>query len=217
VARTHGVDEVARIRWCAVAGLAACVAYPLAVFAPLPKLVVVVLAAFLGPLLAAGSWGLRMFVHLDRRRFAADLAAISNALAGALLTAMLLVQLAAKLRGAGGAPPEVVPVWLGLDVAWDVYVGLGTLMFGIAFFRHPRLGSLVGGSGIVLAVGLLAFNLYTFPEPPADAGLIDLGPFVGLWYMVATLVVLASLRWARAVVEERGEADPGAGPWELGK
>lgn len=168
------------------------------VFAPLPLELTVVLASSMGPLLGCASWGLREFLTLHRRALAADLAVASNALAGALLTAMLLVQLAVGVRSSEGPGRDAVSIWLGLDVAWDIYVGLGTLLFGLAAVRHPRLGRLVGSAGVVIAVGLLVLNLYTFPTPPAEAGLVDLGPAVGLWYLVVTVMVLRSLKWARS-------------------
>jgi hypothetical protein len=141
---------------------------------------------------------LREFLNLDRHRRVGDAAAMFNALAGALLTAMLLVQLAARLRENAPAP-DVVSVWLGLDVAWDVHVGLGTLLFAVGAFDHPRLGRVVGVTGVAIAAGLLALNLYAFPTPPAEAGLVDLGPMVGLWYLAVTVLAFRSLRWARSV------------------
>ena len=86
---------------------------------------------------------------------------------------------------------------LGLDVAWDVFICLGTLLFALNMIRHPRLGRIIGIIGIALAVGLFALNIYTFPTPPGEAGLFDLGPFVSLWYLVVSIMVLSSLKWAR--------------------
>jgi hypothetical protein len=193
-------DRLAVIRWGAAAGLATCAVYPLLIFAPLPPVPTVVLASSMGPLLGVASWGLREFLNLDRRRGIADAAAIANAIAGALFSAMILVQLAAGMRNEHPGT-DAVSMWLGLDVAWDVYVGLGTLLFAICALRHPRLGIAVGVGGVAIAIGLLALNLYTFPTPPANAGLVDLGPAVGLWYLVVTILVLASLRWARSMIE----------------
>lgn len=199
-------DHIAVIRWGAVAGLATCVVYPIMIFVPLPTLPTVVLAASMGPLLGVASWGLREFLNLEKRRPAADVAAISNAIAGALFSAMILVQLAAGIRSEDHPSADAVSIWLGLDVAWDVYVGLGTLLFAVCAFRHPRLGVVVGSAGIAIATGLLALNLYTFPTPPAEAGLVDLGPAVGLWYLVVTIMLLASLRWARSAIAQREAA-----------
>jgi hypothetical protein len=198
-------DSLAAIRWGAAAGLATCVVYPLLIFLPLPTVPTVVLASSMGPLLGVASWGFREFLNLDRRHRAADVAAASNALAGALFSAMILVQLAAGIRS-DHPSSEIVSVWLGLDVAWDVYLGMGTLLFAICSLRHPRLGSVVGGAGIAIAAGLLALNLYSFPTPPANAGLVDLGPAVGAWYLLVTVLLLRSLPWARSEMEERPQA-----------
>jgi hypothetical protein len=77
-------------------------------------------------------------------------------------------------------------------------VGLGTLLLAIAMLSHPRLGRIVGLAGIAVAVVLLAFNLYTFPTPPGDAGLFDAGPVVGLWYLVVSVLMLRAMPWVRA-------------------
>jgi hypothetical protein len=130
---------------------------------------------------------LREFINVDYRRLSSDLGAGANALAGALLSASLLVQLAVKDETGDGPAAELEAVWLGLDVAWDAYIGLGTILFGISALAHPRLGA-----------ALLVLNLASFPTPPANAGSIDIGPLVGLWYLAVTLVIFRSLSWVRA-------------------
>lgn len=127
-----------------------------------------------------------------------------NALAGALFAAMALVQMAVDYSLAQEKiSREVSAIWLGLDVAWDTYIGLGTLCFALAMLRHPRFGRVFAVSGLVIAVALLALNFYTFPTPPGEAGLVDLGPKVGLWYLAVTIQMWRSLAWAR------GRASPG--------
>lgn len=91
-------------------------------------------------------------------------------------------------------------VWLGLDVACDVYIGVGTALFGFSMLRHPRFGWVFGGGGIAIALALLCVTLYTFPAPPADAGLVDLGPALGVWYLAVTLRTWQSLDWAQGAV-----------------
>ncbi len=179
----------------AMAGLATCAVYPALIVGRLPTLAAVVLAAAMGPLLTIASIGLREFLNLFRPRLTADLGAIFNALAAALLTAMLLVQFAVGIKTADEPPREAVAVWLGLDMAWDVYLGLGTLFFAINALGHPRLGRIVGALGLVSASGLLALNLYSFPTPPAGAGLPDFGPVTGGWYLLVSLLLLRSRRW----------------------
>jgi hypothetical protein len=127
-------------------------------------------------------------------------AAAANAMAAVELTAMLLVQLAVK--SAEGRPaPAFTAIWLGLDVAWDLFVGAGTVLFGLALWRHPRFRPLTAGAGILVGLLLLVLNIGTFPKPPAEAGLFDAGPFVGLWYIFLS---------ARVLIVARGEAAPPA-------
>jgi hypothetical protein len=111
---------------------------------------------------------------------------------------MFLVQIAVKDVVGDDPAEEIEAVWLGLDVAWDVYIGLGTLLFALSALAHPRLGRVFGIAGILIAVLLLTLNLYSFPTPPADDGLIDTGPLVGVWYLVTVVVMFRSLAWARA-------------------
>ena len=190
-------DPVRTVNVGIVAGLATCIVYPALIVGRPPETVAVVLAAGMGPLLAIASWDLRQFLDLNRPRLTADLGAMFNALAGVLLTAMLLVQLAIGIRTADQPTREAEAVWLGLDVAWDVYIGLGTLFFALNALTHPRLGRVVGSLGILIALGLLAFNLVTFPTPPANAGLIDLGPLIGGWYLLVTVLIIRSRTWVR--------------------
>jgi hypothetical protein len=180
------------LRLLLLAGLAACLAYPLGVFAPLPDFVRTLLVAWFGPLLGLGSYGLFRALSLSRKRSVCGaLGAAANAIAGALFTSMILVQLAAGHRGEGKFAQAT---WLGLDVAWDMYIGIGTALFAVAACRHEWFGKVLGIAGLIIAVLLLALNLWTFPVPPANAGLFDAGPLVGAWYFAVTIAAFLGLR-----------------------
>lgn len=88
-------------------------------------------------------------------------------------------------------------LWLGWDVAWDVYILLGTTLFAWAMWTHPRLGRGFAITDILLAVLLLTFNLYTFPETPAESNLVDLESLVDLWHLAAIPPMWRALAWAR--------------------
>jgi hypothetical protein len=109
---------------------------------------------------------------------------------------MVLVQLAVRPRVPEGVG-DIGGVWLGLDVAWDIYIGLGTLAFGCAMLRHPRFGWPFAAPGLILGLLVVVLNLIPFPTPPAAAGSFDIGPFVGLWYLASTIQARRSLSWAR--------------------
>jgi hypothetical protein len=193
--------DLAEIRWIktgVVAGLCASLFYPVLLFAPLPLVATAAFGALLGPAIGIGSMGLRQLIRLHAESVAAALGAIHNVLAGCLFAAMVLVQLAVRAgvsdsMGSG----ELVGVWLGLDVAWDTYIGLGTIFFAWAMLGHPRFRWPFAVPGFALGLLVLLLNLHTFPSPPAEAGSVDVGPFVGLWYLAATVRAWGSLGWAR--------------------
>jgi hypothetical protein len=102
----------------------------------------------------------------------------------------------------------LAPVHLGIDVAWDLYIGVGTLLVAVAVRSHRAFGVSFGLTGAVAALALLVLNALTFPRPPANAGLVDVGPAIGLWYL-AVSVRLALLLRASRVSRPVAEAAPG--------
>lgn len=203
------------LRWVRVGifgGLCASVLYPVLLFVPLPLSMTAAVACLLGPAIGIGSLGLQRLIGLHAPSVAAVLGAIHNTLAGCLFTAMVLVQLAVRARSPAGAG-DLVGVWLGLDVAWDVYIGLGTLAFAWAMRRHPRFGWGFAGPGLAIGLLVIVMNLVPFPVPPAEAGWFDIGPLVGLWYLASTIQAWRSLSWARercAPGATRSSGIPGA-------
>ncbi len=192
-----------RIQWIVagiIGGLLAAVLYPAILLLPGPPSLVTVLASLLGLSIGVGSLGLMKLITLNEGSVLASLGAISNFTAGALFTAMALVQLAVKVVAIEAGiefSAQLDAVWIGLDVAWDVYISVGTVFFGWAMLSHPRFRWFFGVPGMLIGILLLAFNLLAFPVPPSSAGLIDLGPFVGLWYLAATIQTWMSLGWAK--------------------
>jgi hypothetical protein len=81
-------------------------------------------------------------------------------------------------------------VEFGLDLAWDVFLVAGTILFSCAMLADRRFGRRFALPGIVLAVALYVLNFASFPTPPADNGSVDLGPFVGLWYAAVSVQAL---------------------------
>jgi hypothetical protein len=159
-------------------------------------------AAFLGPAIGIGSLGLRQLIRLHAPSVTATLGAVTNVVAGTLFTAMALVQLAVRYAVPDLTPPQhLVGVWLGLDVAWDVYIGLGTICFAWSMLSHPRFRWPFALPGFVLGFLALVLNLHAFPTPPAEAGSVDVGPFVGLWYLATSVQAWRSIGWAREQLE----------------
>ncbi len=178
-----------------VAGICGVLGYGLAVALSFPSAVTVLLVTVFALGFALASISLHLGVTGTASPRVSLLAAVANTAAAVELLAMCLVQVA--VRAVEPHPGRaMVAVWLGLDVAWDVFGGVGTVLFGFALWRHPRVGRVLALAGILLGGALLALNIGTFPAPPAEAGWFDIGPFVALWYVILMARVLW-LAWSR--------------------
>lgn len=199
-----GLEAVAATRhwlqWVAISGVTAMTSY--IVIALLdhgsPPAVGFAVASVFGISLSIVSLAIwRVLVATRADSTIAMLAAGSNIVAAALFLAMVSVQLA--IRDATDPPDEASrAVYWGLDGAWDVYLGVATIGFGIALLKS-RVFHLLAVPGVAIGTVFLVLNIVTFPEPPDSAGLVDLGPLVGLWYTSLTarsILLLRATRWA---------------------
>jgi len=80
-------------------------------------------------------------------------------------------------------------VQLGIDISFDIFYCLGILFFSLSFLKLKRMGFVIGIVGLTTSLGLLAFNLITFPNPPNSSGLIDLGPFTIIWWVLIIIYI----------------------------
>jgi hypothetical protein len=185
--------------------------YTLISAAPLSSAQGLVVACVFGPALMGASTGLYHVLRAHRRTVTLDLGLMANAAAGVAVTLMLFAQLGFKRwlevqlgtgsndsseRALHAAYEAANGIQLGLDVAWDLFLALGTILLARNMWSHPRFGRLLAVSGCVIAVALAVANLAVFPEPPGQAGSIDLGPVIGLWYLIVTIRLVRSGRWA---------------------
>jgi hypothetical protein len=202
----------------AACGFLAVVSYTLISAASLTAAQGLVVACIFGPTLAAASTGLYHVLRLHRPTVTLDLGLMANVAAGVTVTLMLFAQLGVKrwfeLRFGEGSRDSSEPtlhnafeaangIQLGLDVAWDLFLALGTVLLAWNMWHHPRFGRLLTVTGAAIAVALAVANLAVFPEPPGDAGSVDLGPLIGLWYLIVTIRLAGSVHWVAAHPHDR--------------
>lgn len=193
--------------WAALAGPIGVLSYVLLILLPVsPPLAALLACLFSCGFILAGI-GLYFGVTRTVAPRLGVLAAVANTVAGAELTAMALVQLAVK-SAAPHPGSAMTAIWLGLDVAWDVFGGAGTLLLALALWHHREFRPWLALTGILVSVLMLVFNIATFPTPPAEAGWFDVGPLVALWYVVLSVRVLVVAR--RAGPDRTGLPRPGA-------
>jgi len=185
-----------------VAGVLAIAAYFAAAMANLPYHVALVLAFSMGPLLSVAFMGFYHFLRAHRNSAALQTATVFGVIAGTLVNLMLVVQqslfmsIPSATRAAlGSAWTGLNMVQLGMDISWDIYISVATILLGVVLWKHPRFGMVLGGITVFAGLLLLVLNLWTFPTPPGESGLFDVGPFVGLWFVVLSVRMLFSVKW----------------------
>lgn len=197
----------------AVCGFVAGASYALALAAPATSAVGLVAASVFGPALVAFSTGLYHVLRAHRRTVTLDFGIMANVAAGVTVTLMLFSQLAlnqwfelhfgtgstdSSERALRAGFEAANGIQLGLDLAWDLFFALGVVLLAWNMWQHPRFGRLFAISGSVIAIVFIVLNLTAFPEPPGHSGSIDLGPVIGLWYLIVTVRLAMSGRWAAA-------------------
>lgn len=80
-------------------------------------------------------------------------------------------------------------VQLGMDVSFDIFYSIGILLFSLSFLSRKGLAFGLGLYGLIISVGLLALNIFTFPTPPKDAGFIDIGPYTIAWWLLLVIIL----------------------------
>jgi len=182
-------------------------------FIPVPGRLETVIALLMPLFLLVGHVGLYHFLFRHQASMTNQLAVIFGICAPALVSAMLTVQMSmVSYMGKYYHPLEQaakeaqINIWravdsvqLGLDVAWDMFILPTVILFSIGIIKHPAFGRIFGGIGLILGVVGLVLNIGTFPTPPINVGLPDVGPFVVSWYAILfTLLIRAHRKTMQA-------------------
>lgn len=191
-----------------IAGVAGVACYILAIAIPWPSTQLgtstslIVVSAW--PILSiVYTYGLCSFVAAERDSAANRLAFVLSVAAFTMVLAMIVVQLAVgasigeitrelDVPAARALKRGLNMVDLGLDVAWDMLIGATLIFSGAAIRKRRGLGPGWGIPSMVLGAALIVLNAATFPWPPGEHGLFDIGPFIGLFVMAlaARLAIL---------------------------
>lgn len=130
-----------------------------------------------------------------------------------LVAAMLAIQLAVRsgieeqLANASPEQQELLQqikrsvrlVDMGIDVAWDMFIGASLLFLSFALKGNKGYGLWWGITSAILAVSLIVLNVITFPWPPDSRDLFDIGPLVGVFIItVSGRLLFHGLRMKRS-------------------
>lgn len=196
------------IRTGIAGGLLTLIIYPVMIFIDLPVQFALTLAFSFGFMFMLASIGLYNFISIDSKTVSLQSALLFNIIGCTVVVTMFTIQLALFSEGKYTGPDAskefskhtfhlVNLVQLSLDIVWDIFISVGTVLFALGMLKHPRLGKIIGTIGVLTGAALLFNNIYYFPNPPAESGSIDFGPFVAIWYLAVTIMMIRSLKWAK--------------------
>lgn len=189
-------------------GLIAVITYMGAALLPLPDRLAIVLALVFPLFLLVAHVGLYQFLSRERVSMWNQLAVILGIGAPVLVSAMLTVQqsMMAYMQRFYYPLDELtrqsqINIWravdsvqLGLDVAWDMFILPTIILFSLGVMRDPAFPRWFGYIGLVLGIGGAFLNIYTFPTPPIDVGLPDVGPFAMTWYAILFALTVRAVK-----------------------
>jgi len=191
-----------------ISGLAAIITYLLAVpFNPgIPVLASYLIFMFFGPLYCIASLALFKYLRENDNTPLVQIGLLFNLIAGPILTLMILMRAALQyhfqaMLGESEMIQSTQIAWrmafdagsmlqMGAYMTWNIFVLLGIIIWGIIIGRHPRFGWWPGASGIIIGLVGLILNFRTFPTPPTETGLFDIGPFVAIWGLIITIQLI---------------------------
>jgi hypothetical protein len=198
------------VRIGAIAGLTGCLMYGVRSAIHLPGVPGRLLFLLFGPVLVVAFVGVFPFMIRHRLTIAAILGSIFGVLGSATNMMFAAVQLnnLVYIRGylqAATSEAErgqwrqilngVFTVQSGLNYVADFFFDLAIFFWAALMWRHPKFGKAFTVAGIVAGGFHFGMKLVTFPRPPAEAGLFDAGPLIGIWYAAVSISILWHLGW----------------------
>lgn len=164
-------------------------------------------AVAFGPLGVINSYAIYRLLAWERQGAMNRLALLMSLLAYGIVTVMLLVQgsvgyfaaeadadLMRMLRG----------VDLGIDLAWDVFMGTSLMLTAGVMWRHSRFRMWWAIPAGILGLLLIVLNGITAPNPPNSASLIDVGPLTAIYgTLLSVFLVRAGAKLPRSVTRRQ--------------
>lgn len=189
-----------------ISGMLSITSYLTIAFTSLPDPIVFFLAMAFPILGIIFLFSVKEYINYAKPCYSSRLGFVFGSLAfticAAFLAAQLAVQIGVNVQDArvGIAEAKFIKesirlIDMGMDVAWDMFIGTYLILFMVSTRKMKELRFWGFGLGI-LGMALMILNTITFPIPPAESDLFDLGPFIalGLFGLGAQIMRLGFLK-----------------------
>ena len=181
-----------------ICGILGNINYIIAITFPLPPAVSFLLAISWPIFSLIFAYSVYKYIAIHKQSINNQLAFLFTCLAFILVSIMISIQLVVKtgmeesIINASGSEKDTLLLilgslrWvdLGVDLAWDIFLGFALLLLSIVIKGHPKFGIWWSIPLALLGIAIIVTNLYTFPNPPDTRGLIDVGPLTGSFIII---------------------------------
>lgn len=194
-----GGSERAWIRTTQIAGVCALVFYfAEPVFHVVPRGVGRWMFFLIGPAIALAAFAMLRALAARREDVARTIGLSAAVVAGLVMHLMAVIQtgnftaMQARIAAAETAEARTIDtavmqgvnnVQLSLDIGFDLWIAAAGLFLAVSALRTPGR-RILGAIGLAAAAFALGMNVAFYPDPPAENGGIDGGPYLAGWFGV---------------------------------
>jgi hypothetical protein len=186
-----------------MSGIAGTLCYILTAVVPFGQTLTYALAMAWPVLSVIFVFSMVQYLEINRPSPVNQLAFVFSALGFAMVAGMISIQLAVRngmeeyLATSPGKEEllllmrrSIRLVDMGLDVAWDLFIGTALIFLSISLVKHDHFGVWWSVPSGLLGMLLIVLNVVTFPWPPDTRGLFDIGPAIGLFIIALSVRLL---------------------------
>ncbi len=144
------------------------------------------------------AYSIYKYIAISNQSTSNQLAFLFTTIAFVLVYIMLSVQIGLKagigeaIALANGNEKETLTlilsstewVHLGIDLAWDMFLGISLLLLAVAIKGPTKFGIWWSIPMAILGLSVIIINLYTLPYSPKSQGFFDIGPLIGTFMII---------------------------------
>ncbi|UCD18218.1 MAG: hypothetical protein JSV44_04715 [Candidatus Zixiibacteriota bacterium] len=170
----------------------------------LPPKFIYSLAWSFGPMVIVAGMGLYHFLLTRGESVRLQLAKMFMVFGGVCVTIVITVRGVALYEFPGFKPEATdraaIGAWnhaykaimltqRGVELAWGIFIYMAVILFASAIFAHRTSGKIIGTFGMTIGLLGLFFDFIIWPADPESAGLVNMGPFVGFWFIAVAIMM----------------------------
>jgi hypothetical protein len=177
--------------------------------ASLPPKLIYSIAWLFGPLVIISGVGIFHFLRMHSESVRLELGKLFMTLAGVCITIVVTIR-GVALYGFGATAPNssdqgaynawynaneaIMLVQRGIELSWGIFIYSAAVLFASVMILRGISGRIIGAMGIVICVTGITFDVISWPKDPEAIDLVNMGPFMGLWFVAVAVLMAVQYR-----------------------